>query len=161
MDFLVNETLKQYHHETGEIPFSTKPTRKRFTGPRDIEVTSTRKRASSVGSVNYLKKNRFKKKIDFKKHLRRLPWYVLGVLILRLFFMDRGVIDYYQTENRLLSIQHELELGKQEIKEIEEEIYLIKNNKPYQKKLARDHLGVIGPDEYLVLFAQESTHPSK
>jgi hypothetical protein len=35
------------------------------------------------------------------------------------------------------------------------EIKLINTSKFYQKKMARELLGVIAPDEYLIIFAKE------
>ncbi len=170
MSFLNQEVLKHYNHSKskGNIPSTSassgpvyvSSTRKKVSHVDDIELTNTKKRSrTSFTNVDYSKKT--SAKTDIKKHVRRAPVYFLVALVLRLIFMDRGLIEYFQTQNKLTDMQYQLEQNKKEVQNIIQEIQLIKTSSAFQKKLARDHLGVIGPDEYLVLFAQESREISK
>ena len=70
--------------------------------------------------------------------------------------MESGVIDYYEMENTLDKRGHQLELVKEENAQLVSEIHEIKTSPRYQKKLAREHLGVIASNEYLILFAKDS-----
>ena len=70
--------------------------------------------------------------------------------------MESGVIDYHSMHKTLESKQNNLKLLRLENAELIQEINKIKTSPSYQKKLARDHLGVIAKDEYLVLFSRES-----
>lgn len=176
MSFFSEENLRHFHNTSdlnspvrrrgksipGTSPSSgpvltNSSTRKRVTRVEDIELTDSReRRRGSFSGASYKSYQKF----DFKKHLRRTPWYLFTFFFLRLFFMDRGVIEYFDSKDKLALMEFQLKQGKEEITLIKEELELIKTSRSYQKKLARDHLGVIGPDEYLVLFAQENKAPS-
>lgn len=86
----------------------------------------------------------------------RLSWIFCFSMVLRLIFMDQGVIDFVKMENRLSSREAILKEILNENKDIMNEIDLIKNNPSYQKKLVRDHLGAISSDEYLILFPNDT-----
>ncbi|MDA8793828.1 septum formation initiator family protein [Bacteriovoracaceae bacterium] len=86
---------------------------------------------------------------------------IIFVLILRLIFMDQGVIHYFVKQDELKSLIHTIHQNQVDNKEMISEIKLINSNKSYQKKITRELLGVISPDEYLIIFAQESSHFSK
>lgn len=179
MDFLVGETLKHYHYDPIEennskrkrlsIPVASSSgisssidstARKRVARYEDVELVNVRKKKKSSFGTHFQYGKAKEKTIDIKKHVRRSPWYLFVALLMRLFFMDRGVWEYFQTHEQLEQMNREIVSGKQEIRQLQEEILLIRTSKSYQKKLARDHLGVIGADEYLVLFAQEGTSQS-
>ncbi len=80
-------------------------------------------------------------------------WIFFGVLFFRLIFMENGVIDFYKMETAL---EYKSDVYKnliEENKELVSEIKMIQTDANYQKKLAREHLGVIDQDEFLILFA--------
>lgn len=69
--------------------------------------------------------------------------------------MDRGVAHYYQMQDTLKDKKRELAMVKEENVELISELHQIKVSPLYQKKIAREHLGVIAQDEYLILFATD------
>lgn len=98
-----------------------------------------------------------KKKAKLKKNLlSKIGWSVIGLLVLRLIFMDRGVWDYFSTEGVIQEKQDELSSINRENKELKSEITRIQVDKNFQRQLAKEHLGVIAADEFLILFAGES-----
>jgi cell division protein FtsB len=100
-----------------------------------------------------------KKKSNTKTNKNLLPkiaWSVVGLLVLRLICMDRGVWDYFATEGAIREKKSELNSIYEENKTLKTEISRIQVDKNYQRHLAKDHLGVIAGDEFLVLFAAES-----
>ncbi|HXH32483.1 MAG TPA: septum formation initiator family protein [Bacteriovoracaceae bacterium] len=98
-----------------------------------------------------------KKNAKSKTHiLPKIGWAVIGLLVLRLIFMDRGVWDWFATENVIKGKKEELSSLQKENKSIKAEIGRIQIDKGYQKQLAKEHLGVIAADEFLILFAGET-----
>ncbi len=87
---------------------------------------------------------------------QKLGWITVGLLSLRLIFMDRGVWDYYRMDQKLKAYQSEIDLIKKENTDIQGEIQKIGTDKAYQKFLAKEHLGVIAADEHMILFPEES-----
>lgn len=99
-----------------------------------------------------------KKSSKLKKNLlAKVGWSVIGLLVLRLICMDRGVWDYFATEGEIREKQNELKTLHTENKDLQTEIGRIQLDKNYQRQLAKEHLGVIAADEFLVLFAGESS----
>lgn len=99
-----------------------------------------------------------KKNVKNKKNLLpKIAWSVVGLLVLRLICMDRGVWDYFATEGDIREKQSELKSIQMENKSLKSEITKIQVDKNYQRYLAKDHLGVIAADEFLILFAGESS----
>lgn len=98
-----------------------------------------------------------KKKDKTKKNLlAKVGWAVVGLLVLRLITMDRGVWDYFSTEGEIREKREELRSIQTENKDLKTEISRIQLDRNYQKQLAKEHLGVIAADEFLILFAGES-----
>lgn len=127
----------------------------------DIEISkpsasraSARKRATS--KVTYVKSARKQKRKEFNWTWNKVGWAICAILFVRLIFMDNGVIDYYEMETTLEKNAQHLELIKEDNADLVTEIHEIKTNAKYQKKLAREHLGVIAQNEYLILFAKDS-----
>ena len=85
----------------------------------------------------------------------------MGLLVLRLICMDRGVWDYFATEGDIREKQSELKSVQDENKSLKVEISRIQLDKNYQRHLAKDHLGVIAADEFLILFAGETNESSE
>jgi cell division protein FtsB len=98
-----------------------------------------------------------KKKVVAKKNLLpKVAWSVVGLLVLRLICMDRGVYDFFATEGEIREKQSDLKSIQDENKSLKTEISRIQLDKNYQRHLAKDHLGVIAADEFLILFAGEA-----
>ena len=103
-----------------------------------------------------------KKNAKTKKNLLpKIAWSVVGLLVMRLICMDRGVWDYFATESNIREKQNELKSFQTENKALKTEISRIQLDKNYQRYLAKDHLGVIAADEFLILFAGESDEDTK
>ena len=91
-----------------------------------------------------------------KNILAKIGWSMIGLLVLRLIFMDRGVWDYFTTEGGIKEKQQELRSIQDENKSLRTEIVKIQTDRNYQRQLAKEHLGVIAVDEFLILFAGET-----
>ena len=127
----------------------------------DFERPVERRRRQAPGKVDYLKSKKAALKIPRPSlSLNSIGWMVFALLCARLVFMDRGVIDFYAKEDLIKEKQAELLRVEQENIHIVGEIEKIKSVPSYQKKLAREHLGVIAKDEYLILFSKEGKTPS-
>lgn len=101
--------------------------------------------------------NRADKKPKVRKNiLAKIGWSVIGLLVLRLICMDRGVWDYFATEGAIKENSSELRSIQDENKSLRTEIGKIQLDKNYQRQLAKEHLGVIAVDEFLILFAGET-----
>jgi cell division protein FtsB len=150
--------------------FETSSTRKTIGHPDTTELLERRKPAVHETEIEYIDEEleekrpsrhsstSSKKKEKLKKNiLTKVGWSVAGVLILRLIFMDRGVWDYFSTEAVIKNKKEELRSIQNENKELRNEITRIQVDRNYQKQLAKEHLGVIAVDEFLILFAGESS----
>lgn len=137
--------------------------RRAFTANTEVEFTEPPKRsiAKPPAKVTYTKakiKKKKKKKTNPKSLNEWLVFFGWGFnffLLIRLVFSTNGVIDYYSMEQTLGEVRERIENLKSENVSMASEIKKIKTNSSYQKKLAREHLGVIAKDEYLVLFAKD------
>ncbi len=114
------------------------------------------KRPARSPSVSVKKKEKLKKNL-----LAKIGWSVVGLLVLRLIFMDRGVWDYFATEGVIQDKREELRSIQNENKDLKIEITKIQLDRNYQKQLAKEHLGVIAADEFLILFAGENPDSSE
>ncbi|MFP5457934.1 MAG: FtsB family cell division protein [Bacteriovoracia bacterium] len=89
--------------------------------------------------------------------LPRIGWAIIGVLMLRLVFMERGVIDYVGMNGKITERETELARVQAENDSISAEIRRITLDKSYQRQITKEILGVIAADEFLILFAGESS----
>jgi cell division protein FtsB len=87
----------------------------------------------------------------------KILWSIIGLLVLRLICMDRGVWDYFAAENTIQEKREELKAIGLENKELKAEVTRIQMDGGFQRQLAKEHLGVIAADEFLILFAGESS----
>lgn len=159
-------------------PFSAEPT----VAPTVIETVTTRKsigyadqaellesRESELDEtpIDYLEPKVEKKPARIKPRpakknlpkltlLPKMAWGVIGLLVLRLICMDRGVYDYYATQNAISEKNQELNNLSRENENIQAEVSRIHLDGNYQRQLAKEHLGVIAADEFLILFAQDT-----
>lgn len=129
--------------------------RKRVRRTDEIEMVSNRKPRARKKSTTKVQYENPVKSFFSNFNIIKLGWLVCALLLCRLAFMDRGVIDYYSMKDSIVDKQYDLEMLKKENIALEAEIKRIKYDKSYQKFLAREHLGVIAADEYLVLFARD------
>lgn len=113
----------------------------------EVERRPARSTASSAKKKDKVKKNL----------LTKIGWSVIGLLVLRLICMDRGVWDYFSTEGVIKEKLEEHQSIQTENKELKTEITRIQVDKNFQRQLAKEHLGVIAADEFLILFAGESS----
>ncbi len=105
-------------------------------------------------------KPRTKPKVKAKSNANLLPrigWAIAGLLLMRLFFMERGVVQYWQMSGTIGEHEEELARVQAENAAISSEIKRIEFDKGYQRFLAKEHLGVIAADEFLILFAGEDS----
>ncbi len=139
--------------------------------PGEIEIIDPAQKRPSLKKVAPTKTNKknhsprghflqtgIQKFLDFSKVTQVLTLLFL-VSLIRLFFMKEGILDI-NSKKILLSEQlkqnNEQEKENQELKK---EINRIKNDQRYQRRLAREHLGVIGKGEFLILFSKEGELP--
>jgi cell division protein FtsB len=154
--------------------FETTATRKAIGGVDNTELIERRQSALQDTEIEYLEDEEVeeeeeaeklparksstntKKKEKTKRNiLAKAGWAVVGLLVLRLITMDRGVWDYFSTEGEIREKRDELKSIQTENKELKNEITRIQLDRNYQKQLAKEHLGVIAADEFLILFAGE------
>jgi len=150
----------------------SKSTRRSIGHADDSEILEHRQSDLSDTEIEYLDEEEYeeeeverrpatrssaKKNTKAKKNLLpKIAWSVVGLLVLRLICMDRGVWDYFATEGEIREKQSELKSIQNENKSLRTEISRIQLDKNYQRQLAKEHLGVIAVDEFLILFAGES-----
>lgn len=127
-----------------------------------IEPVSRRKKTTGP-KVNYVKPLKKKARISQKSHSsfkidwtwNKLGWLICAALLVRLVAMEGGVLDFHTMDNALIEKQANLEKLRIENASIVGEIHKIKTSPRYQKQIAREHLGVIAKDEYLVIFSSD------
>lgn len=151
---------------------TTSRTRKSFSHPDETDLIQHRSSELAETDIDYLDgeeeeeevetrpariASKTQKKTKVRKNiLAKLGWSVIGLLVLRLICMDRGVWDYFATEGGIREKKQELKSIQDENTALRSEIVKIQSDKNYQRQLAKEHLGVIAVDEFLILFAGET-----
>ena len=128
-----------------------------------VEPPLQKKLANKMLPVRYKTETRSRKGI--KNFLAKsISWLKLGFvvfIIVRLFFSQGGVLEYLERTKKI----GELTLHKQSLSDdnraLEKEIKQIETDVNLQKQLMREHLGLIGPDEYMILFRSEEGPSAK
>lgn len=89
---------------------------------------------------------------------QKLTWVclLLTVFAFRGLFMRGGWIDYQKLKSNQAHVVQLQESLRLENLQIQKEIEELKNNKLYQKKVVRDQLGVIGANEYIIVFEEKT-----
>lgn len=123
--------------------------KKKKTPPAVVGYMGTKKRASRKST-----------KSTSKKWGVKIAIACACLLVMRLVFADRGVLDYYLRTRKIADKEFELKMIKDENRKLKKEIGLIQKSSSYQKKLVRDHLGFISSDEYLVIFSDKKESSS-
>ncbi len=151
--------------------FETTSRRKSLGHPDETDLIQHRSSELAETDIDYLEGEeeeeietrpariapRTQKKPKVRKNLlAKIGWSVIGLLVLRLICMDRGVWDYFATEGAVREKQSELKSIQDENKSLRTEIVKIQSDRNYQRQLAKEHLGVIAVDEFLILFAGEA-----
>jgi cell division protein FtsB len=149
---------RSFYNEKLQEPseYRTTPTQYGHIDITPVKPKRKKKVTQKVSYISKVKKKKRKTNSGFQLTWYKFSWMIILALTARLFFMDRGVVDYYKTKQHISQKIHELELLEQENRELVKEIHEIKVNPVYQKKIAREHLGVIAKDEYLILFASDN-----
>ena len=76
----------------------------------------------------------------------------LVCLIIYFFIKNDGLIDYYQTNQSYLKLLNQKYQLNQELALLKKENNLLKNNKRYIEKVAREEYFYIYPDEIIITF---------
>ena len=158
-----SQALSAEPMKLGSAITSSLPRRSRRSLPEtvdDIEFTGRRARPkkTSPSKVKYINspKRKARQGARFIWTWQKLWWMVVLVTCFRLLFMENGVVDYYKLQSTIEASHQKLALVKKENAELVSEIHKIQTSGKYQRKVARDHLGVIASNEYLILFSQDS-----
>ena len=158
---------KQAAKEQGQKPAAApraKRSLKELTNPSEKPAGPTRTYGvPDIGEVQKMIKDKVRRKKSSKAKsggrfpalLRTFAWLFNGYLVVRLVFSANGVVDFYSMESNLEKLRSKIERLKTENIELTKEIRKIRTDEFYQKQLARDHLGVIAKDEYLIIFSEE------
>lgn len=85
---------------------------------------------------------------------------ILVIGLFRLVFMNQGIINYFEKNESLAERLNLIEQLKTENIQLAKEIKRGNEDVRYQKNLAREQLGVISSEEYLILFAPKKLTPS-
>ena len=134
------------------------------TGMDDVDFTeNTARRKKTTGpKVNYVKpvkraasRRKIKNKIKIDWTWNKIGWLCCLGLLVRIVSMEGGLLDYHTMDNALVEKEAKLVELRTENAEIISQIHKIKTSPRYQKQLAREHLGVIAKDEYLVIFSSD------
>ncbi len=88
-------------------------------------------------------------------------WIFLLLLTFRLVFSQGGVVDFYGKKATIANRLSELEAIKKENKTLLKDIDLLAHDRAFQKQMVRENLGFISSDEFLILFAKDSSSSSK
>ncbi len=143
-----------------EVITTRTPSRRSVARPEDTEFAPTVKRTTkrAAAQISYTTGTKKKgKELDPKlvDYLVKGTWLFCGFLVLRLIFASGGVTDYFSQKSALNDRLSELSRIKNENMGLVGEIERMQLDAGYQKKLVRDNLGFIAPDEYLVLFPKD------
>jgi hypothetical protein len=142
----------------------------------DQDFLPPRRRAVSVPQVEYLDETEDEdeeedevvekrpararakpKSKDRSTLLPRIGWGIAALLLLRMAFMERGLIQYWRMSGTIGERETELARVRRENQDIRGELRRIEFDKGHQRWLAKEHLGVIAADEFLILFAGEGS----
>tara|TARA_R110002072_G_scaffold64203_1_gene159029 strand:+ start:1817 stop:2500 length:684 start_codon:yes stop_codon:yes gene_type:complete len=141
--------------KVGEVEF-TQPIRTKRKSPSTVSYgTGKALTRSSARPKARTKKAKAREKSDL---VIKGIWVFCSFLMLRLIFSEGGVMDYYSRKQVMNEKVKQYQLIEEENKGLLREIDLLRKNPRYQRKMVREHLGYIAKDEYLILFAADSTY---
>ncbi|MFN8370195.1 MAG: hypothetical protein U0T83_06175 [Bacteriovoracaceae bacterium] len=119
---------------------------KRFEVPRERSLVKVE--SSKNDKYDFTTKNWWTKK------LAKVAWIIYSIMVFRLIFAENGMVDYFSMEKVLQEKRDALSTVINGNKKIISEINRIDKDSVYQKKIARDYLGVVAKDEFLILFSK-------
>lgn len=125
------------------------PSRKKFQGIEQIEFEEEFEKKED--SKKSLLSNRF----NLSSRTRYIIASIFLFSILKLIFMDGGIYSFYTNKKTLSGIE---QINQEIIAENDRlaiEIEKLQNDSNYKRQAIRDYLGMIEPDEYLVIFKNE------
>ena len=157
------DTLKHYNHVVDALDQA-----------QDAGKSRSRLRVGRVDDKDFVepekvKKKQIKKKQSFEfslknfKNVSKVTLFLSGLLLVgfvRLFFMNQGIFNYFEKKSSLDERLALIEQIKVENVALMKEIKRANEDVRYQKNLAREQLGVISSEEYLILFAPKKSTPS-
>ncbi len=137
-------------------------TRRSAARPDEADFTPVKRAPRKVSSqISYTTASSRKKSksLDPKLagYLVKGCWIFCAVMVLRLFFANGGVTDYYSNRSVYNDRLSELDRIKKENMQLVREIERMQTDVAFQRKLVRDNLGFIASDEFLVLFPKEKS----
>lgn len=144
-----------------DLEFTTAIRKSPRKAPATVSYT-TKKSANALTRRTTARRPRSKsaKAQQFQDWLVKGAWLFSGFLLLRLVFSGGGVIDYYKNEANFEKRFKNFKSVQVENAALLKEIDLIKSNARYQRKVVREHLGYIAPNEFLILFPKEKVKTS-
>lgn len=147
-------------------PPSSSSTRTGVAKAHDFDFTERLDRkqslAGDMAEVSYrpVRPRKTRSTISKKNHagkpLVRLAWLGMVFLMGRLTFFEGGIIDYFDQKERVASIKESMRELEGLNSGLRKEIRLLKESSSYHKKMIRKHLGMIAPDEFLILFSNQT-----
>ena len=157
------ETFKHYNHVVDTLNQS-----------QDSGKTRSRIRVGRVDDKEFVEPEKLKKRLSKKKlpftfsmnnfrNISKVTWCLSLILLIgciRLFFMNQGVFNYLDKKASLDERLNLIEQIKLENIQLLKEIKRANEDVRYQKNLAREQLGVISSEEYLILFSPKKLTPS-
>ncbi len=93
-------------------------------------------------------------KSNFLNYVLKGIWIFSVVLLLRLIFADRGVLEYYFRRQKVQEKLNILDNQVQVNKKLKKEIERIQKDVTFQKSLVRNHLGFIADDEFIIVLPE-------
>lgn len=130
-------------------------TRQRVARVEDEFTTPVKKAPRKVTTPAYVNKKAGSLDPKWQNILVKGSWIFCGLMLVRLFFSQGGILDFYDQSKILTDKKLELEQIRSENMALTREISRMQNDTGYQKKIVRDNLGFIAQDEFLILFPKE------
>lgn len=130
-------------------------TRQRVARVEDEFTTPVKKAPRKVTTPAYINKKAGGLDPKWQNILVKGSWIFCGLMLVRLFFSQGGILDFYDQSKILTDKKLELEQIRSENMALTREISRMQNDTGYQKKIVRDNLGFIAQDEFLILFPKE------
>lgn len=133
---------------------SVVPRERRVTVEEEF-TTPVKKVPKKISPPAYVTKKNNSLDPRWQIYLIRGAWAFCILMLVRLFFSQGGVADYFEQSRTLGDKKLELEQIRSENMAFTKEISRMMNDVGYQKKIVRDNLGFIAQDEFLILFPKE------
>lgn len=149
-----NELRKKYFLDWGQV-FSR---RDDLASKPSIElVTVSRKSVAKAGEVEFISPPSTKGRNKVAQKKFKWSWDLsIGVIFLvigiNLFFTSGGILELIESKVQIQNGEKYLSQLEKENRELKDEINKLNHSVKYQKKVAREHLGAIAEDEFLIII---------